>query len=68
MNGAVRKGERVVPPSSLELLMRATFPANAARVKVNFFEAISICYVSIRFFVSCLLGSEVFVLSLCSGD
>ncbi|KAL3527461.1 hypothetical protein ACH5RR_012117 [Cinchona calisaya] len=41
VNGAVRKGERVVPPSSLEHLMRTTFPANAARVKATErFEAI----------------------------
>ena len=38
LNGAVRKGERVVPPSALELLMRATFPAPSARVKVYFYE------------------------------
>ncbi|KAL3524998.1 hypothetical protein ACH5RR_013370 [Cinchona calisaya] len=41
VNGAVRKGERVVPPSSLELLVRATFPANSARVKATErFEAV----------------------------
>lgn len=41
LNGAVRKGERVVPPSSLELLMRATFPASSARVKATErFEAV----------------------------
>ncbi|KAG5529679.1 hypothetical protein RHGRI_030152 [Rhododendron griersonianum] len=34
LNGAVRKGERIVPPSALEHLMRATFPAPSARVKV----------------------------------
>ncbi|KAI4388918.1 hypothetical protein MLD38_001206 [Melastoma candidum] len=27
VNGAVRKGERLVPPSALDLLMRLTFPA-----------------------------------------
>ncbi|KAI7745800.1 hypothetical protein M8C21_007353 [Ambrosia artemisiifolia] len=41
VNGAVRKGERVVPPSALELLMGPTFPAPAARVKAtDRFEAI----------------------------
>ncbi|KAF7129927.1 hypothetical protein RHSIM_Rhsim10G0176900 [Rhododendron simsii] len=41
LNGAVRKGERVVPPSALEHLMRATFPAPSARVKATErFEAI----------------------------
>ncbi|KAJ0526224.1 putative transmembrane protein [Helianthus annuus] len=40
-NGAVRKGERVVPPSALELLMGPTFPAPTARVKATErFEAI----------------------------
>ncbi|KAI3725758.1 hypothetical protein L1987_65550 [Smallanthus sonchifolius] len=41
VNGAVRKGERVVPPSSLELLMGPTFPAPTAHVKAtDRFEAI----------------------------
>ncbi|CAK9175611.1 unnamed protein product [Ilex paraguariensis] len=35
VNGAVRKGERLVPPSALELLMRATFPAPSARLKAT---------------------------------
>ena len=34
-NGAVKKGERLVPPSALELLMRLTFPVPSARVKVG---------------------------------
>ncbi|KAF8378608.1 hypothetical protein HHK36_029956 [Tetracentron sinense] len=41
LNGAVRKGERLVPPSALELLMQATFSASSARVKATErFEAI----------------------------
>ncbi|KAI3781207.1 hypothetical protein L2E82_11214 [Cichorium intybus] len=41
VNGAVRKGERVVPPSALELLMGATFPAPTSRVKATErFEAV----------------------------
>ncbi|KAK8579549.1 hypothetical protein V6N12_069870 [Hibiscus sabdariffa] len=32
VNGAVRKGERLVPPSSFDILMRVTFPASSARV------------------------------------
>ncbi|KAA8530665.1 hypothetical protein F0562_005401 [Nyssa sinensis] len=41
LNGAVRKGERLVPPSALEVLMRATFPAPSARVKATErFEAV----------------------------
>ncbi|KAK9115774.1 hypothetical protein Sjap_014721 [Stephania japonica] len=35
LNGAVRKGERLVPPSALELLLRLTFPASSARVKAT---------------------------------
>lgn len=41
LNGAVRKGERVVPPSALEFLMRAAHPAPSARVKATErFEAV----------------------------
>ncbi|KAK6255820.1 hypothetical protein SCA6_017125 [Theobroma cacao] len=41
VNSAVRKGERLVPPSALEILMRITFPAPSARVKATErFEAI----------------------------
>ncbi|XVE74679.1 hypothetical protein DITRI_Ditri12bG0036500 [Diplodiscus trichospermus] len=35
VNAAVRKGERLVPPSSFEILMRVTFPASSARVKAT---------------------------------
>lgn len=35
INGAVRKGERLIPPSAFEILMRVTFPASSARVKVG---------------------------------
>ncbi|KAK8611601.1 hypothetical protein V6N13_131648 [Hibiscus sabdariffa] len=41
VNGAVRKGDRLVPPSALDNLMRITFPAPSARVKATErFEAI----------------------------
>ncbi|KAH1131015.1 hypothetical protein J1N35_002393 [Gossypium stocksii] len=41
VNGAVRKGDRLVPPSALDILMRLTFPAPSARVKATErFEAI----------------------------
>ncbi|KAA0041010.1 DUF2359 domain-containing protein [Cucumis melo var. makuwa] len=41
INGAVRKGERLIPPSSFEILLRVTFPASSARVKATErFEAI----------------------------
>ncbi|KAI5648063.1 hypothetical protein M9H77_34068 [Catharanthus roseus] len=41
VNGAVRKGERVVPPHALEHLMKITFPATSTRVKATErFEAI----------------------------
>lgn len=35
VNGAVRKGERLIPPAELEILMRATFPVSSARVKAT---------------------------------
>lgn len=35
VNGAVRKGERLIPPPSFEILLRLTFPASSARVKVS---------------------------------
>ncbi|XP_052489913.1 uncharacterized protein LOC105789271 [Gossypium raimondii] len=41
VNGAVRKGDRLVPPSALDILMKLTFPAPSARVKATErFEAI----------------------------
>ncbi|MCL7032529.1 hypothetical protein MKW94_012556 [Papaver nudicaule] len=41
LNSAVRKGERMVPPSAFEILMRLTFPASSARVKATErFEAV----------------------------
>ncbi|KAL8137599.1 hypothetical protein V2J09_003600, partial [Rumex salicifolius] len=41
LNGTVRKGERLVPPSALEVLMRLTFPSPENRVKATErFEAI----------------------------
>ncbi|CAN4123331.1 unnamed protein product [Withania somnifera] len=41
VNGAVRKGERLVPPPSLDLLLQVTFPAPSARVKATErFEAV----------------------------
>ncbi|PON42794.1 hypothetical protein PanWU01x14_279200 [Parasponia andersonii] len=35
VNGAVRKGERLVPPSALDTLVRVTFPVPSARVKAT---------------------------------
>ncbi|CAL0329772.1 unnamed protein product [Lupinus luteus] len=41
VNGAVRKGERLIPPSSFEILVRVTYPQSSARVKATErFEAI----------------------------
>ncbi|KAJ4835245.1 hypothetical protein Tsubulata_026673 [Turnera subulata] len=41
VNGAVRKGERLIPPPALEILLRVTFPASSARVKATErFEAV----------------------------
>ncbi|KAF8098657.1 hypothetical protein N665_0261s0023 [Sinapis alba] len=35
VSGAVRKGERLIPPPSFEILVRLTFPASSARVKAT---------------------------------
>ncbi|KAL2509713.1 hypothetical protein Fot_33360 [Forsythia ovata] len=35
VNSAVRKGERLIPPASLDLLLHVTFPAPSARVKAT---------------------------------
>lgn len=51
MNGAVRKGERVVPPSALEVLMRITFPSPSARIKVIFTTVIMLF--SLDILISC---------------
>ncbi|KAM7463422.1 hypothetical protein LguiA_031543 [Lonicera macranthoides] len=41
VNGAVRKGERLMPPWAFDVLLRVTFPASSARVKATErFEAI----------------------------
>ncbi|GAB2279897.1 hypothetical protein Dimus_014533 [Dionaea muscipula] len=41
LNGAARKGERLVPPQALESLMRLTFPSLSARIKATErFEAV----------------------------
>ncbi|CAH8308496.1 unnamed protein product [Eruca vesicaria subsp. sativa] len=41
VSGAVRKGERLIPPPSFETLVRLTFPASSARVKATErFEAV----------------------------
>ncbi|XP_057542734.1 uncharacterized protein LOC130821112 [Amaranthus tricolor] len=41
VNGAVRKGERLIPPAEFEILMRVTFPVASARVKATErFEAV----------------------------
>ncbi|KAJ6853607.1 uncharacterized protein M6B38_113285 [Iris pallida] len=36
LNGAVRKGERLVPPSALDLLMRAAFPSTQIKATERF--------------------------------
>ncbi|KAI3779085.1 hypothetical protein L2E82_08563 [Cichorium intybus] len=41
VNAAVRKGERLMPPFALELLLKVTFPSSSARVKATErFEAV----------------------------
>ncbi|KAL3830778.1 hypothetical protein ACJIZ3_019580 [Penstemon smallii] len=40
-NSAVRKGERLIPPEALDILLHVTFPASSARVKATErFEAV----------------------------
>lgn len=46
VNGAVRKGERLIPPSSFEILMRVTFPASSARVKAT--ERFEVIYPALK--------------------
>lgn len=36
LNGVSRKGERLVPAASLDSVMRASFPTESARTKVQF--------------------------------
>nr|GEV60439.1 transmembrane protein 214-like [Tanacetum cinerariifolium] len=35
INDAVRKGERLMPPSALNMLLRVTFPSSSARIKAT---------------------------------
>ncbi|CAM6089854.1 unnamed protein product [Calypogeia fissa] len=35
LNGATRKGERLVPPTALETIMKATFPSESAKTKAT---------------------------------
>jgi hypothetical protein len=37
LNGAVRKGERLVPAATFALFMRGAFPVPNARIKVCYF-------------------------------
>nr|XP_009413667.2 PREDICTED: uncharacterized protein LOC103994929 [Musa acuminata subsp. malaccensis] len=46
LNGAVRKGERLVPPNALDLLMRITLTAPTARVKAT--ERFEVVYPTLR--------------------
>ncbi|URE34430.1 hypothetical protein MUK42_34893 [Musa troglodytarum] len=46
LNGAVRKGEHLVPPNALDLLMRITLTAPAARVKAT--ERFEVVYPTLR--------------------
>ncbi|KAH7516319.1 hypothetical protein FEM48_Zijuj10G0122500 [Ziziphus jujuba var. spinosa] len=46
VNGAVRKGERLVPPPAFETLVRATFPASSARVKAT--ERFEVVYPTLK--------------------
>ncbi|CAL0317692.1 unnamed protein product [Lupinus luteus] len=46
LNGAVRKGERVVPPSALDTLLRVTFPLPSVRVKAT--ERFEVVYPTLK--------------------
>ncbi|URE32251.1 hypothetical protein MUK42_15618 [Musa troglodytarum] len=46
LNGAVRKGEHLVPPNALDLLMRITVTAPASRVKAT--ERFEVVYPTLR--------------------
>ncbi|EXB90880.1 hypothetical protein L484_011973 [Morus notabilis] len=46
VNGAVRRGERLVPPSAFEILMRVTFSASSARVKAT--ERFEVIYPTLK--------------------
>ncbi|KAF3432157.1 hypothetical protein FNV43_RR26896 [Rhamnella rubrinervis] len=46
VNGAVRKGERLVPPPAFESLLRVTFPASSARVKAT--ERFEVIYPTLK--------------------
>ncbi|RWW06427.1 hypothetical protein BHE74_00029864 [Ensete ventricosum] len=46
LNGAVRKGERLVPPTALDLLMQMTFPAPTALVKAT--ERFKVVYPTLK--------------------
>lgn len=46
VNGAVRKGERLVPPSAFEILIRVTFPASSARVRAT--ERFEVIYPTLK--------------------
>jgi COX assembly protein 1 len=46
VNGAVRKGERLVPPPAFETLVRVTFPASSARVKAT--ERFEVIYPTLK--------------------
>ncbi|WOL01187.1 hypothetical protein Cni_G09901 [Canna indica] len=46
LNGAVRKGERLVPPAALDSLMRVTFPVPTARIKAT--ERFEVVYPTLK--------------------
>lgn len=74
VNSAVRKGERLIPPSAFEILVRVTFPASSARMKVGTLGAFAAsevrciminCCMLYSICVSCRLlkGLRLFILS-----
>lgn len=47
VNGAVRKGERLIPPPAFEILIRVTFPPASTRVKVDVQLALLFLYLNV---------------------
>ncbi len=43
LNGFLRRGERLVPPMSLDLIMRVSFPSDSARTKVSILIFYHLC-------------------------
>lgn len=71
LNGAVRKGERLVPSSAFDLLIHAAFPVPSARIKVSILVYFSVYAVltfqgttfNLRMFYRLPKGFKLYILS-----